>query len=387
MVRLENISKSKVFQSPKNSLNWLALIGKPALWTVSWLVLMDVALNLLFPFPRNPDQMPSSFQRYFDYGRSIVGKLERMVPQNAEDSPSILEAGWIDPESETWQAAPTSPGVGDDLLVSVYGMSFANQAGRALAEVDGNITVRLIAGPGAPPNHSFAAYMADTAGRDADVAILGILASSVQRMRSISGMNWTYAFPAPYTYPYYTVDPSGNLIRTDPVITTAEEFVEAFNQKDENWTLLKSQMRDFDQPFDPFIFSENLLDHSAIVRLIRRGWAGQVHAENEDNFYNPATGFNPEAGELQALELMLTEFVTTAESAGQMPIVLLFNNQGYQAHLYELLSDHVKDLSIPLVSTHEILPPDDPSNFISDGHFTPEANLKIGEALRQVIRR
>jgi hypothetical protein len=281
---------------------------------------------------------------------------------------------------------PRSPEGDDDLLVAVYGMSFSNDIGDALAEIDGQITLRKIPGPAAPPNHSFAAYMADTDGRKANVAIIGILASSVKRMRSLSGMNWTYENPAPYTYPYYTVNQKGELVAVDPAITTADEFMEAFNRQDESWQLLKSQMRQYDYPFDPFVFHENLTDSSAIIRLIRRGWANRMRNKSETGLYDLQTGFNPDAPEIQALKLMLTEFVATARAAEQIPLILLINDQGYDAHLYEALAAHLENLDALILSTHTISPSNDPRNFISDGHFTHEANHKIGQALQQMIR-
>ncbi|MEA5421342.1 hypothetical protein VB712_19125 [Spirulina sp. CCNP1310] len=362
----------------------LTMVGKVGAWMGFWLILIDLGINLLFPFPNNINQTPSSLQRYFDYGRSIEGKLNRMVKTEANKSDSLLVAGWIDPQS--WRDQPEAIKGDDDLLVAVYGMSFANQAGEALAADDGKITLRQIAGPSAPPNHSFAAYQADQGGRNADVVMLGILASSVKRMRSLSGMNWTYENPSPYTYPYYQVDQAGELVAVEPAIATAEEFMTSFQRQDQRWQQLKAQMEQYDYPFDRFVFEENLMDHSALIRLIRRGWANRMRNQGEMGLYDSRRGFNPDAPEIQALQVMLTAFVTTAKTADQVPIVLLINDQGYDAHLYEVLAKHLEDLDVGLVSTHTIVPSNDPRNFISDGHFTPEANQKIGAALQKLIR-
>ncbi|MEM8807729.1 MAG: hypothetical protein AAGF01_17050 [Cyanobacteria bacterium P01_G01_bin.38] len=368
---------------PKRDNKW-APIGKLGAWIFFWLVLIDLGINLLFPFPKESTQTPSAFESYFDYGRSIESKLERMVKNEVTNSDPIVASGWIAPK--TWQPLPQAPQIDHDLLVAVYGMSFANQAARALADVDGKITLRMIAGPSAPPSHSFAAFMADTEGKDADVAMMGILASSVKRMRSISGMNWTYEHPAPYTYPHYTVE-QDELVAVEPVIMTADEFVEAFNNRDENWQRLQQQMKQYDAPFDAFVFHENLTDHSAIVRLIRRGWANRQRGLSEAGLYDLREGFNPDASEIQTLKVMLTEFVATARASGQTPVILLINNQGYSAHLHEVLSAHVESLDALMLSTHTIVPSDDPRNFIADGHFTPEANQKIGQALQKIIRK
>lgn len=381
---LEENENLKQEQHPMSHSQQLLRMGKVGLWMGFWLIVMDLVINLLFPFPNRPNQNPSSVQRYFDYGRSIEGKLNRMIKTEANKSDSLLVAGWIDPES--WRDQPEVVEGDDDLLVAVYGMSFSNQAGEALAEYDGKITLRQIAGPSAPPNHSFAAYQADQGGKNADVVMIGILASSLKRMRSLSGMNWTYENPSPYTYPYYQVDQKGELVAIEPAIATAEEFMTAFQRQDQRWQHLTSQMKEYDYPFDSFVFEENLSDHSVLIRLIRRGWANRMRHQGEKGLYDPQRGFNGDAPEIQALEVMLTEFTAMAREAEQIPVVLLINDQGYDDHLYEVLVEYLKNLNVELVSTHTIAPPNDPRNFISDGHFTPEANQKIGAALQKVIR-
>ena len=59
-------------------------------------------------------------------------------------------------------------------------MSFTNDVGKAMQQIEPQITIRKIDGPTAPPNHSFTAYSLDRKNHDADVVIWGILASSVQ---------------------------------------------------------------------------------------------------------------------------------------------------------------------------------------------------------------
>ena len=41
-------------------------------WTIGWLLALDVAVSLLFAYPRDPQNMhPNPVALYFDYGRSI----------------------------------------------------------------------------------------------------------------------------------------------------------------------------------------------------------------------------------------------------------------------------------------------------------------------------
>ena len=389
---LEAPRKKKVVPFRQRKNYWLS-IGKNGFWIFFWLVLVDIGINVLFPLPQDIDRSPGMLAQYFDYGRSIEGKLNRMVGQDVESSALIVDSGWIDPNS--WKDLPTRPQAGpqagpqadDNLLLVNYGMSFSDYASQAVAEIDGKITVRSIGGPSAPPNHSFAAFKADAAGRkNADVVVIGVLASSVQRMSSMSGTDWTYEFPNPYTYPYYSVDESGELVAVEPAISTAKDFVESFNRKDGDWQRLQGQLAQYDNVFDPFVFYTNWTDRSAIVRLIRRGWAERARSLSEQDLFDPQTGFNPEASEIITLKALLAEFVSEVRAADQVPVILLLNDRGYGTSLYDVLSEQVESLDALVVSTHAIAPADDPKNFIADGHFTDEANHRIAEEIQRLIR-
>lgn len=354
------------------------------LWMLFWLCLIDVGINYLFPFPTNTNTSPSTLTRYFDYGRSIKGKLKRMVQGTVADSDAIIDSGWIDPKA--WQDLPKVPQGDDDLLLAEYGMSYSDHATQALADLDQKITMRSIGGPSAPPNHSFSAFEADIQQHQADVVMFSLLASSINRMNSLSGMHWSYEHPSPYTYPYYYLSPQNELKAIAPAITTGDDFVAAFNQKDEKWQQLQTQMEQYDQAFDRFVFHQNLTDRSSIMRLIRRGWASRARSLEQETLFTPQKGFNPEAPEIRTIKVMLSEFVMQAQSAGQTPVILLLNNQGYGSSLYEVLADHVYSLDALVVSTHDIVPAEDPQNFLGGSHFTPEANYKIAQVLQTKIR-
>lgn len=350
-----------------------------------WLVLIDIGINVAFPFPKDVNQQPGSLASYFDYGRSIEGKLNRMVGDTVESSQIMVDSGWVDPAS--WQDLPQVLQGDDDLLLANYGMSFSDYVSSAVAEIDGKITVRSIGGPSAPPNHSFAAFKADVAGREqADVVMIGVLASAVKRLSSISGTDWTYEMPNPYTYPYYSVNQQNELTVVEPAISTADDFVTAFNRQDESWQQLRDQMQEYDKVFDPFVFKANWTDRSAIVRLIRRGWAERARSLDEQTLFDSQEGFNPEAAEIVTLKAILSEFTREVRAADQTPVILLLNDRGYDASLYEVLADHVESLDALVLSTHEIAPAKDPKNFIGDGHFTDEANEKIAAVLQEKIR-
>lgn len=360
-------------------------LGKLVLWVLLWLALIDVSINLLFPYPKELNQKTSKLAEYFDYGRSIEGKLTWMVKADVKSSANMVGAGWLDPAD--WQMLPEVPEGDDDLLLAVYGMSFSGHVSRALADIDGKITVRSIGGPSAPINHSYAAFLADTGNQKADVVMVGILASSVIRTSSMTGIRWGFKHPAPHTYPYYEVNEQGKLIAVEPVITTADEFISAFHSRDSRWDKFMAQLKEHDASFDKFVFYRNITDYSAILRLIRRGWSKQGRSQSEKGLYDPISGFNPEAPEIKTLKVILSELSDKTTANGQQLVILLINDQGYRADLYTVLASHIEGLDDTLVlSTHTVVPAEDARNFLPDGHYTPESNRKLGQALQTLIR-
>src|SRR5512135_513845 len=298
-------------------------------WMVATLVLIDVTINALFPSPRGPImRAPGWPVQYFDYGRSIEGKIRRLIgPADTMTAP-LAKAGWIDPGPGP--EAPAQPGPGHDLLVAVYGMSFSNQVAQAMAMLDPRIDLRLVAGPAAPANHSFAAYLADRDRHEAQVVILGLLASSVKALASTSGMNWRFEGPAPYCYP--RLIPVGNELQASwPGPRSLDQFRACLRDPD-RWAAFVGQMRRQDEFFDPLLFEENVLDASALVRLVRRAWAAQ-HLRRVERRFHTSEGFVADSTALSSLRAIVKQFAATARRDGRLPIVLLFNDRGYGDHL------------------------------------------------------
>src|ERR1041385_2381362 len=93
-------------------------------WTALFLAAIDVVVNIAFAYPADPrNTSPSSMQLYFEYGRSAEGKLRRMIHESDDKTAPIALVGWLDPAS--LDRRPSRPAPGSDLLVAVYGMSFA----------------------------------------------------------------------------------------------------------------------------------------------------------------------------------------------------------------------------------------------------------------------
>ncbi len=351
------------------------------LWILFFLVVFDVLINFLFPYPSNPRvTSPGQLKVYFEYGRSVEGKLSRMVGPTDESSSPLAVVGWLDPKLWKNLKLPTRA-PGDNLLVAIYGMSFSNQVGEAMKAINSKITLREIAGPAGPPNYSFAAYTLDRGKHQADVVILGLLASSVKALRTMNGMTWQFEGPAPYTYPRYFLE-DGKLKATWPKILSLAQLRAAL-QHQQQWDAFVNQLQEHDQFFNSFLFKRNLLDNSVIVRLVRRAWA-QRHQMMMTNQIHSSAGFNTEL-EIPVLRAIVADFAATARGDGKIPIVLVFNDQGYDDHLFQALKPTLENASIPYVSTHNIAPATDIKNFVADGHFVESANKLIAAAVLKLL--
>lgn len=355
------------------------------LCTMFFLCVFDLAINVLFPYPANPLAVhPKQIQVYFDYGRSVEGKLSHMLGPSDDKSAAIAQAGWLDPEQWQHLNLPTRRKPGDDLLMAVYGNSFSEQVAAAVESLDPKITIRFIGGPAAPPNHSYAAYTLDRGAHQADIVVLGILASSVKALRTLNGMTWQFEAPAPYSYPRYMLQ-DGKLKAIMPKVGTLAQLRAAFYDPP-HWNDYIKQLQEHDEFYNSFLFHHNLLDRSAIIRMMRRAFAQRYQAMQTSQAYSKTTGFNAEV-EVPLLQAITTEFAAAVRKDGKLPIVLLFNDQGYADHLFQALKSTLESNSIPYISSHTIAPATDIRNFIPDGHFVKSVNQKIGQAMLSLINQ
>lgn len=355
--------------------------ARVAVCVVIWLAIFDFGVDILFK-PTTSAIAASGLQRYFEYGRSIEGKLRIAVAGEPLDNP-ILSAGWID--DKALREVPTVAPAGSDLSVTVYGQSFAFNAGRAAALIDGRIALRAIGGPGAPPNHSYAAFQADSVARKSNAVVFGIMSSAVPLMGSMSGLVSRFENPAPFTYPRYHLV-NGQLTEEVPAIRSEAAFRDAFSRYSPEWQQFKAQLRTSDRGYDRFTFDETIADKSSAVRLMRRGWVAHDRAY-EYGVYESVTGFNPTSEEILVLKAMLAEMARQSRDRNEHLIVLLLHMRGYGSQLSEVLEDTLKALKIDYISTHTLFSANDPSNFVPDGHYTESANRLLAQALLNKLRR
>ena len=358
-------------------------ILKTGAYTLLSLVALDVAINAIFRYPTDPQNVnPGNLNLYFDYGRSLQSKVFRQLGKTNEQSAPIAQVGWLD--DQLGKDKPTKPRAGSDLLVAIYGMSFSDRVGEELQKLDPKVTTRLIAGPYAPPNHSFAAYQRDRTHHQAKVVILGILASSVQGLDTMTGITLGGEVPAPYTFPQYDLV-GGKLKPVNPKIQTLAQL-RAARDNPQQWQAFEDQLAERDRLYDPLTFQHNPIDHSAILRMARRAWA-RTHREQVIQSIHTKNGFNPLWKQLPVLQRMVEEFAAQAKQDNAVPIVLLIQDQGYDDHLYRVLQPTLEGSDITGVSTHTIVSASDRRNFVGDGHFTEAANRKIAAVVLKVMNQ
>ncbi len=356
-------------------------LARAALWTAVSLLAIDLGLGLaLGDPPRGATQSKSQLHRYFEYGRSIEGKIRLMVGPTEEQSHPMARTGWLEPPV----GQPRSIPEGSDLLVAVYGMSFSAHASLAMHEQDPGIAVRNAGGPGATLSHSYAMYQRDRGEHEASVVVLGLLASSFPSLSTVTHATWNFEAPSPHFYPRYTVL-DGVLSARPAPIGSLDELRSALADA-ARFDAVVAEIAASDVFFDPFVFRGSLLDRSVIVRTVRRAWGQRVKRTAIGRFHT-ARGFTNELHAIDLASAIVRDFVAQVRADGKLPVVLLINDLGYADHLFQALLPVIQETGVDFVSTHEIAPATDLSNFIRDGHFTPENDRRIGEALADRINR
>jgi hypothetical protein len=352
-----------------------------AAWTLLFLATGDIAVNRLFPRSRDPRTPPrSQLHTYFNYGWSIESKLRWAIGPTDQTSASLMTAGWVDREVARVNAEPkAAPG---DLDVSFYGMSFSAQIGEAMAKLDHGIHTRLLGGPSASANHSYAIYQVDRGG-PSQVVVLAVLASTVQGLVTNNGATWMFEGPAPFTYPRYMPTEAG-LVTEWPMVRTLDEY-RARLADPAGWDAFVAQLRETDGFYNGFLFRHDIGDYSAIVRMVRRAVAQRWQTTRAAQVHGPS-GYNPDSPAVASLRGVVAAFAADARRDGKRPVVLLLENMGYRDHLERILEPVLDRDQIAFLSTHPIAPDTDVRNFVADGHFTPEANARIARALLDVIR-
>lgn len=352
------------------------------LWTVGSLILIDTIVGFIFRYPSTPQTEPSTLQRYFDYGRSIEGKLRHYIGSSPEQDAAIMKAGWLKKGCDVATITPPNK-----LGIDIYGMSFTSHIADHMEQLDSGLAVQRFAGPGAPPNHSYACYIRRTeANRTrAPVQILGVLASSIRRMETIGGLTTSFEGPQPFTYPRYSLDSNGNLVGHYPTITTQNELHEALADA-AKWSLYLNDLATNDTFYTERIVKADVFDHSVIARMIRRAWGQRIQRDRTTNL-RTADKLSGESSIAPVFRAMLIDFAFKVRQDGKRPVIILIEDQGYGGVLSTMAASALRDNHIEFISTSSIVSPDDSGNYLADGHFTPVADEKIARAVLDLLGR
>ena len=351
-----------------------------SLWTLASLVALDIAVGAMSRMPADPRVQPSTLQRYCDYGRSIAGKLRAMIKPDDERSGPIVVAGWID--SSCRRTIPNVPGV---LGISIFGNSFSGQLSDSLRKLDPGVSIEKYLGPGAPPNHSFACFVRENSfgGDRHDIQIIGVTASSLPRMETIWGVTTSFEYPQPFTFPRYRLGPGGNLIAHEPSVRSPNDLRRVLSDR-AKWDDWLAELKADDYFYVHALIAEDPADRSVIARMIRRGFGQYVSRKRMAKLRGDDGKFDaPDI--VNVLPKLIGSFAKLARESGKRPIVVLFEEYGYGGVLMPLLRDTLAHDRIEYVYSGDIVPANDLRNYVSDGHFSPEANAKIATALLKLI--
>jgi hypothetical protein len=343
------------------------------------LVLLDLALGVAAGDAHGGDPArASALARYLDYGRSTEGKVRLMLGLDGRKPHPLADSGWIAPRADQ----PQRPGEGQDLLIAGYGMSFTANILYGMQDLDRRIAVRFAGGPGATLSHSYAMFKADRGHHHAQVIVLGVLASSLPGLVTVSHMTWNFEGPSPHFYPRFSLA-GGALSAYVPPVGSLPEL-QAAAKDAARWQALINELALHDQFYDPLVFRASVLDESTLVRLARRGWGQRSKRAVLERLHN-AEGFTNELQLVELTRTLVRSFVTEVERDGKLAVVVAINDRGYADHLHKVLAPILTDGSAVYLSTHEIASASESNNFLRDGHFIPAKDQLMARKLAQAI--
>jgi hypothetical protein len=357
---------------------------KIVLWIIFYLVLIDAVINVIFLYPTDPHNIqPSFLQSYFDYGRSVEGKLQWMTRPTVDKSAPRVSGGWL--KNDKYLALPTGASKPGEILVALYGMSHTQELWNAIARTDKKYLVRGFMAAGATPNWSYAAYEFDKGRHKADVVVLGLLTDSVPPVTSTTGMTAFFDSSFPYTFPRYTIE-NDKLAAAWPPFVDAKGYIEHFYDRSK-WNSYREWLSKNDKYYDPLLFQKSLLDHSAFFRLLRRAYS-EREKQRHINDVHTKTGFNEDSEEIVVVRALVRSFAESARKDTIIPIVYVVNSKGHGDHLFRVLKPVFDEYKIPYLSTHIICHPDDPRVYLSENsHFIPSKDMELAREMIKIIER
>lgn len=354
--------------------------GLVALCTLAGLVAIDAGVNVAFAYPDDPkitgtDQVTA----YFEYGRSIEGKLARITRADPEQTAPITLAGWYQPiKSNMIGGEKGGP------IVTFYGMSHSVRLAEALVRTTHRYESRSVGAPGATVNWSYGAFQRDNQPPRGKVAVLSLMTANAPMVTTMTAMTWNSAFPMPYTADRYVMQ--RDQLRAEPLpFDSFPGYVAAFKDP-QRWAAARAAFKQHDAYYNDFMFRGSVLDQSASFRLLRRAYGLHLERTGRSRVMDQKQ-FLPGTEEVQLLNAIIRSFADQARARGVVPVVYIVNNYGYSTMLYDALAGTLARCDIPYLSSHTVVSPADPRGYLPDSHFTDQNDDRMARALEQVIDR
>lgn len=355
--------------------DWLVTLA----WTLVSLLAFDLVIGLAFPFPRDPRVTPNRAVRYLDAGRSVESKLLRMVSDADSLAAPVALAGWLN--AQRWPADDAlAPGQG---RLTVYGPSFALAIGDTLAARNPRWLFRPRGGPASPVSHAFALWRLDRKLAHSDVAVLGVLASSLRGVDAASGATWMFESPYPYTYPRWRAE--GDSVVGEPPGIVSCDSLRAALRSPARWEAYEQELARTDRWFAPELFHAGWMDHSVTMRLLRKAWAQRASRLHTEALHD-RNGFRPGTEAVRMTLALARQFTREVRSDGGIPVVLLVEDRGYADHLERAFGADLSAAGVPYLATHDIAPPGDAETFTADAHFRGGLNQRLAAAVDSLIQ-
>ncbi|WP_375227272.1 hypothetical protein [Roseobacter sp. S98] len=346
------------------------------------LVLLDVAVAGVLMVAGNAGGKGAALVRYFEYGRSVPGKLDRWIAAPGLRD-NLFDVAWIPDTLAASQEAFAAEGVTGTPVVRAYGMSFADQILSAAAALEPSLTIDMHGGPAAPPNFSYEMFLQDRPNRRAgDIVVFGILSSSTPAMAALSNRTWSFEQPAPFTYPVFLPAEGDGLRRIAPLVQSAdgERALRSDPAAAEAWA---AQLAGQDRLYTAAAFAWDWLDISPFARLVRRSLAISAVEQREADLISPDSDFPAS----EVLQRMIAGFVRTAREDSQIPVVFLIQSRNpADLNLFSLAGPAVQLPGLLTLVTADHVSPRDPAAFVGDGHYTRAANAVFAQALLDQLR-
>jgi hypothetical protein len=350
----------------------LRKLGRTALFFLLFLVLFELGTWVVFTKTRLAH---SSLQRFLWYGTSYETKLREFANVPNQPASSLLYAGWLG--DGKLRSLPA------EVDVTVYGMSFSANLSEAMRELRPEIRQRVVAGPGAPLNHTYAMYQVDKKLRKTRFAVIGATSGAVQEILLMNRGSLFLDSAFPYFFPRYKVDHGNVVLAAESLINSADELLTALNNP-EIWRRQLAVLAQNDDGYRRFFFASDPLDASVLGRLVRRGLS-KHHLQDYSSKVLGPSGFRRDHEAPQLFRALLRQMVRELRAENVQPIVALFSLQGHGNHLYSLVEDILRDEAVPYVNSYDFCHSDDRSKYQPNLHFVHDCDLLFARRTLEII--